>query len=268
MRDYIQTNQRLSTIYYPKAALVNCLLILLSACDQQQFPLSAGKDVNQDNPTPQVSARTAEIKWAVANKYKLTEAIKEALTKADPEIEANDARYIEAVNERKSLIEQIEHSTQAIKDRCADEKNKNSSQEIHLKDDRHSGEQGGFSVTISELEDFRRGSNNPNYMDCVKQSKNKDQQIIDLQGKLARINNLSLEKNQSEQIFRERVNTTFTQMVSTYGEMRGYQLIIGNGSSEVLFNQSNVVLDVTGDLLEFIAQQPIASKQPPPSVPK
>ncbi|MDO9103627.1 MAG: hypothetical protein Q7U57_01565 [Methylovulum sp.] len=272
MNVYTQADEKSFALYYVHAALVFCLLTLLTACDQQQLPQPT-QTANSISSAPQTSVPTPEIKWAVANKYKVTEAIKIALTNADPEIESQNAHYNEAVKERKLIDEQIDRLTQQIKDKCGGEKSKdkNKPHEIHLKGGRNLGEQGGFAITISELEDIRRGHNNPDYWDCIDKAKKEDKQMIDLQGKLARLSDLFLEKRQNDQMFRERANNTFTQLIDTYGQLHGYQLIISGGSELVLFNQSKVVLDITEDLLAFIAQQPLTPKQPlnsAPSVPE
>lgn len=80
-----------------------------------------------------------------------------------------------------------------------------------------------------------------------------------------------MEKRQNDQMVRERANDTFTKLIDAYGQSHGYQLIVSGGSELVLFNQSKVVLDVTEDVLAFITQQLLTSKQPlnnTPSVPE
>jgi len=248
-----------------KFAIIICILMLSTACEQRQAPQPA-KTENSTPSEPQPSHRTPEIKWALANKFKLAEAVKVALIKADPETETKNAQYNESTKERKLIAEQILQVTQELKEKCASEKPNSNNKKIHLNDDRKADSSEPFTVTISELEDYKRSRTNPAYVECANKVK-EDQRIRDLQGKIKMIDLLFQEKNQNDQQLRQRADSTLAQLVESYGKAHNYQLIISGGSEIVLFNQSKVVLDVTADLDGYIAQQLSAANKSSSDVP-
>ncbi|MBT9100124.1 hypothetical protein KFZ76_20685 [Methylovulum psychrotolerans] len=232
---------------------VSFILTLLTGCGQLQSPASQAP----------AAARPAgpEIRWVVADTRKLTEAVEIAIINADPDYQTEKKRYADSKQAQQLLREQIDELEQAGKRKCIDERGNprqndpnNSSSPLNTPMLR------GFSRPSRLSAEIQR-PNKPSYWDCVKTIA-EDPLISDLRTQQSRFGNIEQQRRNTERERRQRAETILSKLAADYGQAHGYPLILNNISQYVLFNRNKVVLDVTDDLLDYIAAHPEATQPP------
>jgi hypothetical protein len=230
----------------PQKTAASLLLILLAGCDPLQSP----------PPTP---VTNAEIKWVVADKYKLTQAITAALTSADPTIELGKKQHEEMSKERQLLNKQIEYLELGLRLQCYNVWNKSHKHEPTKSGQPPSKPPTRLDYSPSDPIDY----DDPDYRACLRKIPT-DPLLNDLQSKQHTYYfEKEREYSQREQTLRQNTESALTKLLDTYAQAHGYQLIIENDERNVLFNSNKIVLDVTADLLDFIGKQPLTIPAPP-----
>ncbi|ASF44692.1 OmpH family outer membrane protein [Methylovulum psychrotolerans] len=229
----------------PQKTAASLLFILLAGCDALQSSPPA--------PAP------AEIKWVVADKYTLTQAVTAALTRADPAIELGKKQYKEMSNERQFLNKQIEHLELDLRLQCYEAWDK-----VHKQGPAKSGQPPSKPPTRLDYSPSNPiDYDDPDYRACLRKITT-DPLLNDLQSKQHTYYfEQEREYSQREQTLRQNTESTLTQLLDTYAQAHGYQLIIESGERNVLFNRNKIVLNVTADLLDFIGKQPLITPAPP-----
>lgn len=224
--------------------LTVCLLLtLLTGCDWLEQPQSS-------KPAEQ------PIKWAVVEKHKLDEAMGEAVAKANPEIAADKKQYAEAATAAALAMGQIAEITRSLKQKCDDYVVNNNKNAPPKPEPEFRVRSGGPVPPVSQAEMILRGD--PVYAECLKKIP-EDPLLRDLQAKLDSFNVLEKGQNNRSGKLREQVDKALATILAAYGQQHGYQLIISKNGQELLFNKSNLVLDITPDVLDFIAKHPVAA---------
>lgn len=200
------------------------LLLLLSGCDR-------------------IPGTQAGPSWAVIEKSTIQSAIADSIKEKHPyPPEINDENYKVQQLEYRRLSQQVSDLRTAAMQRCVSQQNSDASTAAP----KRQAAAGSPVVTAPSA----YWSETPSRASCMQQVGD-DQLIADLKIKMQGFNTLEQQRNRHDNMVRKVIQTTIQTATETYARAHGLSLII-DGRSDIAYNQSNQLLDVTQGVVEQI----------------
>ncbi|MDD5273427.1 MAG: hypothetical protein PHU14_11990 [Methylovulum sp.] len=197
--------------------------------------LLGGCDLVNDRPHPPPSVAkpaAAPLKWAMLDHNKLYMTIEkrqEAQGKAEPQDFAKKLAALRAAEQEEA------NSEQPARQKCAD--------------------MAGAG---------KANDSNPAYMQCLRNLKD-DPAIKAVRSKLRIMAGALMNRESMDALTASaRQNASLSKTVlDSYAAQHDYALIVSNHQPNLLYKQSPTVVDITDDVLKFLAQNPALLDNPP-----
>jgi Skp family chaperone for outer membrane proteins len=201
------------------------LLLLLTGCDVI--------DHQQPPPKP-AEAAPAPLKWAKVDRYKISSTIKNALQQASANAAHQGDETIQQT--RDALRQQINALQQAFQKKCVD-----------------------MATTDSQTP----AADSAKLMKACLKKQSDDSEISTL---IAQFNKSLADERAiwgQDSRFYPQADKLLKPVMDSYAAQHDYTLIISDNSHSFLYNQDQVALDITAEVLEFLKQNPSLLDNPP-----
>ena len=197
----------------------------------------SGCDVNLSSLRP--------VKWATVDVNELRGALKDVIAAENPYPEG-----LEAVSERSvefgRMRQQISTLERTASNNCRAKINPRGVQPIPP--NIMNGAEAFYKENYQRQNEVDNG-----YQECVRAIES-DQLIADLKKKVDAYNKLYELKQNHDRDRMEKVERRVKDVVADYAKANNYELVVSESSTAVIFNSSEMVVDVTGGVLEKIAR--------------
>lgn len=187
----------------------------------------AGCDINLSSLRP--------VKWATVDVNKVREAVKDVVVAENPY-----PAELEAVRGGEDEYMRIRNQVATLKSSAAENCKK-----LHLPS--ASNSESGYYIQ----QPLRQGGPASAYQDCIGLIRN-DQLIADLSLKMEVHDKLRRARHMHERDIAQKTETRAKEIVAEYGKSNGYDLIVEERGAGVIYNASDMIVDITGGVLESV----------------
>lgn len=209
------------------------------------------------------------MKWAMVDKNKLDKSVMEYIKKINP-VPVELSNEEELRQSRSKIERQISEIESDASKKCVTANTENDKKTNSVEKLNHSAyvagsppiinREGGININghyvpLSAINTYPKVINQDNYRECLSNI-SQDPLVADLREQANKLDKIRLERNRYEDETRKKAAEYTSDMLAKYADANRFELIVSNnhGNANILYNAEKISLDVTDDVLDFIAK--------------